>query len=386
MTKRWTYLSGLAAAGLATIGLAACGSTASTATSASAAGTNSTDAKTTSGSAAAAAVAPFLAPPTKLLVTRPLKRRPPVEKAVFLSNGIAITQQLDSGAKAAAAALGWQYSTVSVNQNNPATIPSAMLSAINGGAHVVFVSGTAVAVFKPALAVARQKGTVVIDIASGNPPTPGITAFVNNASQDGPEWGKMVGLGILADAAQNAKTANVLLVTAPVFATILGSTDQAAKQTISSRCPSCSVSTLEISPNDLFGGKAPQDVVSYLQTHPSINYILEDSSLTDPGLTEALKAAGMSGTKVFGVAPVQPQIAAVAAGQETGWVIDPLQVMGWMAVDAAARAVTGSDPTLYNAQGMPSYLLTKANASDPTEVPTDYQQQFKEMWHVAATG
>jgi ABC-type sugar transport system substrate-binding protein len=367
-----------AAIGLAAAGLSGCGGAAATNTGATSSGT-----KTTSNTSVQV-TAPYQTPPTKLLVTKPLKRRPPVEKAVFLSNGIQITQELDSGAASAAKALGWHYSTLSVNQNNPATIPSAMLSAVNSGANVIFVSGTSVAVFKSALAAAKQKHVVVIDIASGNSPTPGITALVNNASQDGPEWGKMVGLGIVANAAKSHTTANVLLVTAPVFQTILGTTDTAAKQTISAQCPKCQVSTLGISPNDLFAGKAPQDIVSYLQTHPGINYILEDSSLTDAGLTDALKAAAMTNIKIFGVAPVQQQLSEVKSGQETGWVIDPLHVMGWMAVDAAARAVTGSDPTLYNSEGMPSYLLTRANASDPSEVPTDYQQQFKEMWHVAS--
>jgi ABC-type sugar transport system substrate-binding protein len=383
MKSGWKHVSAVAATGAAAVVLSVCATSGATTVSRSSSG-HTVIASAASDASSADAATLYMTPPTKLLVTQTLKRRPPVEKAVFLSNGIAITQELDSGAAAAAKALGWHYSTVSVNQNNPATIPSAMLSAINGGAKVVFESGTSDAVFKSALAVAKKKGTVVIDIASGNAPAPGITALVNNASQDGPEWGKMVGLGIVADAGRSRTAANVLLVTAPVFATILGSTDQAAKRAISSRCAKCSVSTLGISPSDLFAGKSPQDVISYLQSHPGINYILEDSSLTDPGLVDALKAAGMSKIKIFGVAPVAQQISEVKAGQEVGWVIDPFQVMGWMAVDAAARAVTGSDPALYNSVGMPSYLLTKANASDPTEVPTGYQQQFKEMWHLAS--
>ena len=368
------------------VALSGCGSTSSSSSTTAAAATaptasTATSARATQSSAAASALAPYLTAPSKLVVTQPLKRRPPAEKAVFLSNGIEIAQQISAGMKAASAALGWQYSTLSVDQNNPATVASDTLTAVNNGANVVFVSATPVAVFKSALAVAKQHGVAVIDVASGNPPTPGITALVNNASRNGPLWGKQLALGALADAAQHKKTAKIVLVTSPIFATILGATDAAAKATVAKQCPSCSFDTLDIPPNDLFAGKAPASVVSYLQSHQDVNYILQDSSLTDPGLVPALKAAGLTGVGIFGVAPLKPQVGEVASGQEAGWVIDPLQVEGWMAVDAAARKFSGGDPAVYNTQAIPSYLLTKANATDPTEVPSDYTQQFKSMWH-----
>ena len=90
--------------------------------------------------------------------------------------------------------------------------------------------------------------------------------------------------------------AKIALVTSPIFATILGATDAAAKVTVAKDCRSCSFDTLDIPPNDLFAGKAPASVVSYLQSHQDVNYILQDSSLTDPGLVPALKAAGLTST------------------------------------------------------------------------------------------
>jgi len=369
---------------LAATGVAACGSTGTTTTQTSATaqgGTATNTAATTRSGSATAELAPSLKPPTALVVNKPLSRRPPVEKAVFLSNGIEIAQQIGQGMQAASQALGWRYSTLTVDQNNPATVASNMLSAINSGANVVFVSATPVAVFARVLPIARQHHTVIIDVASGNPPTNGITALVNNASQNGPVWGKMLALGALADAERRNVTAKILLVTSPVFATILGPTDTAAKSTVAQTCPNCSFATLDIPAGDLFSGKAPTDVVSYLQSHQSVNYILQDSSLTDQGLTAALKPLGLTSLRIFGVAPLQPQVDEVTSGQEAGWVVDPLQVEGWMAVDAAARSFTHDDPTLYNAQGIPSYLLTKANSPGPTEVPTDYQNQFKTIWH-----
>jgi ribose transport system substrate-binding protein len=374
-------LAGLAATA---IGLAACGSSDKTSSSTNAAAATNAAATTASSSSqsgpATNALQPYLKPPTALVVSTPLSKRPAQgKKVVFLSNGIEIAQQIGAGMKAAANVLGWNYKTLSVDQNNPATVTSSMLAAINGGADAVFVSATPSAVFKSALPVAKAKGTAIIDVASGNPPQ-GLTSLVNNAKNNGPVWGKILALGALADAEKAKETAKMVLVTSPIFQTILGPTDATAKETVSQVCPKCSFDVLPIAPNRLFTGKAPSDIVSYLQAHPDVKYVLQDSSLTDQGLVPALKGAGLGGIKIYGVAPLKPQVAAVQAGDEQGWVVDPLQVEGWMAVDAAARASTGDDPKVYNSEGIPSYLLTKANASGPVEVPADYADQFKKMW------
>jgi ABC-type sugar transport system substrate-binding protein len=330
------------------------------------------------------ALAPYLKPPTSLVVNTPLSKTPPKgKKVVLLSNGIEIVQETGKGIEAAAHALGWSYRTSTVDANNPATINSAMLAAIGQGADVVMLTATDVSIYANALAEARKRGTLIIDIASGNKPTDGITALVNNAAQNGPVWGKLVALGVLADAQKAGTEPKIAIVTAPVFDTILGPTNTAAKDTVSQYCSSCSVATVNISANDLFSGKASADIVSYLQRHPDVNYLALAASVVDEGLRPALQAAGLDKVKIFGVAPLGAQMKSLSDGQESGWVADPLNVMGWMAVDAAARAFTKDDPTVYNDVGIPSYLVTKDTAAGGYEVPTDYQNQFKKMWGLA---
>jgi ABC-type sugar transport system substrate-binding protein len=326
-------------------------------------------------------LAPFLTPPTTLTVTGPLSETPPQgKKVVLLSNGIEIVQETGAGIKAAADALGWSFSTITYDQANPATINSSMLAAIGQGADVVMLTATDVSIYSNALAEAKKQGTVVIDISSGNKPTDGVTALVNNAANNGPVWGKIAALGILADAAKAGTDPNIAIVTTPVFETILGPTDTAAEETVKAECPGCSVGSIPIPPNDVFAGKTPADVVSYLQRHPDVNYLLLGASLFDEGLAPALKAAGLDKVKIFGVAPLDGQLNAVADGEEGGWVADPLNVLGWMAVDAAARSFTGDDPTVYNSVGIPTFLITKDTAGTGLQVPTDYQDQFKALW------
>ena len=327
-------------------------------------------------------LAQYLKPTTSLTVNTPLSKTPPKGKSVvMLSNGIEITQLTAAGIKAASEALGWSFSTISVDASNPTTTNSAMLAAVAKGADVVILTATDLSIYSQALAVARQHGTAVIDMASGNKPTPGITALVNNASHT-PVWGKIAALGILADAQKANKDAHVAIVTAPVFDTILAPGNTAVESTVKANCTGCSVGTIPISATDLFAGKTPPDVVSYLQSHPDVNYLMLAFGGFDDGLRPALQAAGFGKVKIFGIAPVETQLQSVVAGQEQGWVADPLAISGWMAVDAAARSFTGDDPSVYDKVGIPTFLFTKKTAGLGTEVPVDYQDQFKKMWGV----
>lgn len=284
---------------------------------------------------------------------------------------------------AASKALQWSFHVVAVDQNNPSTIPSGILSAVNSGADVVIISATPTAVYQSALPTAQARGTVVIDTSSGNTRVPGVAAYVNNAPQSGPVWGRLAGLAAVVDAERAGVAAHAVIATSPVFTTILGPTDAAMRQTIARVCSACSVDTLEVGFGQIVNGQGPAAVVSYLQSHPKVNYVLEDASLLDQGLPQALKGAGLSAVKVVGVAALAPQVASLKAGIEQAWVAISLQVQGWMQVDAAARQLVGDDPTVYDKVAVPSYVITRQKPDMPIDVPADFAEQFKRMWQVA---
>lgn len=367
-----------AALSITALGVAACGSSSSSDKS-------STTKSSGSGAKATAAqhqLAPYLKPPTQLTVTTPLSKKPPTGKSVyFVTNGAPISNENGKGVAAAAKALGWKFKTISVDQNNPSTIASGMLSAINAGADVVFIGATPTAEYKSVLPAAKAKGTLIIDNASGNAPVPGVTAYINNAPASGPAWGKLAALVALANAEKAGTTLHGVIPTSPGFATILGPADATIKATIAEKCPKCTVDTLNIGLGQVFSGKGPAAVVSYLQGHPEVNYILEDASLIDQGLTQALKAASLDKVKVIGITPLGPQVEALKSGAEEAWVAISLQVQGWMMIDAAARKFVGDDPTVYNKVAAPSYVITKDDPNKPIDVPADYAAQFKKMWN-----
>jgi ABC-type sugar transport system substrate-binding protein len=372
--------------------LAAAGCSSSGGSKPAASGTSGSSAAATTSAASAtkaqAALAPYLKAPTALTVTTPLSARPPTGKTVyFLSDGIPISQQISTGIQGASAVLGWNSKVITWNPSNPASINSAMLTAVNAGADAIVFPATDAAALSGGLAAAAQKGVIVIGDATGNPAgTAGITAEVNSALTAGVTWGKLIGLGIAADAEKAGQTAHVVNVTAPVYATVLKPTDDSEAATLKTYCAQCTFNTLDISAQDLFAGKTPQLVVSYLQSHPDTTAIsVRATGLLQPGLTTALKAAGMSKIKVYGDVPLAPQLAELKAGTAAGYAVDPLAVTGWMCVDAIARQLVDKDGAVYTTADTPQWWLTQSTDFDPSAVPLiplDYEAQFKKMWDI----
>jgi len=336
------------------------------------------------------ALAPYLEAATELTVTEPLSSAPPAGKSVyFLSDGSPIAQQIATGIEAAAEALSWQTKVLTYDIANPASANSAMLSAVNEGADaVVFPAMDAVAISE-GLKAAAEKDVVVIGDATGNPPgTPGITAEVNSARTAGKTWGKLVGLGIAADAEKAGEPAKVVEMTAPAYASILEPIDDSVEATIDEFCEGCSYDTLGIAAQDLFAGKGPQLLISYLQSHPDTTAVsIPAAGIMQPGVTAALASAGLTDVKVYGAAPLDTQIEELQAdGPVSGYAVDPLEVTGWMCVDAIAREFVDGTADVYNDADTPQWWITRDTELDGAtapQIPNGYQDAFTEMWGVS---
>jgi hypothetical protein len=210
---------------------------------------------------------------------------------------------------------------------------------------------------------------------------------VNSALTAGVTWGKLIGLGIAADAEKSGKPAHVVNLTAPVYATVLKPTDDSVAATLKTYCSQCTFKNLDISAEDLFSGKTPQLVVSYLQSHPDTTAIsVRAAGLLQPGLTTALKAAGMTKIKIYGDVPLPAQLAELKSGRANGYTVDPLTVTGWMCVDAIARQLVDKDGATYTSADTPQWWLTQDTDFDPSsappQIPFDYAAQFKKMWQI----
>ncbi|NEA36720.1 substrate-binding domain-containing protein [Streptomyces sp. SID13031] len=357
--------------------LTACGSGSETTTGTGASGPTGTKAQT--------ALAAYLQPPTTLPVSTPLSQTPPKGKQVyFLSDGIGLSQSIYSGFEAAAKELGWTAHVQTWEASNPATLNSAMLSAVNAGADAVAFVAMDAAALTEGLKAAQDKKVIVVGAATGNKPgTAGISAEVNSALVAGVTRGKMIGLGISAAAEKSGKAAHVVNVTAPVYASILKPTDDGVASTIKEYCAGCTFDNLNIAAHDLFSGKVPQLVVSYLQAHPDTNTIsIRAAGLMQNGLVAALKSAGLTGLTIYGDSPLDAQIGELQKGEATGYTGNPLVVQGWQIVDAMAREVVDGNGDVYSSADAPEWWLTtdtKLDSGQP-EFPAGYEAQFKKLW------
>jgi ABC-type sugar transport system substrate-binding protein len=302
---------------------------------------------------------------------------------VFLSSGTTPAQLLSKGLASASSALHWNYSATTFNQANPATLISAFQSAIQGGANVVVVQATSSAEYQQLLPMAQSKGVLVIDQASSNSPTPGITALIDNGAANGKSWGNALAAETLANS--GGKPVHAAVVTAPIFGTISDAVSNGYAQALHKKCPQCTSATIPIPAGDIFTGQASKDIISYLQTHPNTGDVVFITSLLDVGARAALNQAGFNSVKIFGNNALAPNVAEIKNGQAVAWLDQPLEVDGWMSMDAAARAMTGGNPGLYYSRPEPTWLLTnKTHFTGNTlpEVPFNYQSQFKKMWKI----
>src|SRR6202034_4228095 len=99
-------------------------------------------------------------------------------------------------------------------------------------------------------------------------------------------------------AATGSKDAgSVLLVNIPDFLILnINATD--FKSSMSQYCPTCSVSQLNIALANI--GTAASTTVSYLRSHPSIKWVVDETDALTVGLASAIKAAGLTGINIIG--------------------------------------------------------------------------------------
>lgn len=384
--RAWIALTLLLVCALA---LAACGSSSSSSSSStSSGGGTETETSETSGSGGSAAVAEaeaelkkFEQLPTKLEVTEELKEKPKAgEKVYFINCGFPSCEQINDGVDAAAKALGWSTTKLPIDQGNPATINSAYQQAVQSGASIIIGGGNLEETFSQGLAEAKAKGIPVIDTNSNNPIGKGIVAKVASTEVMLPIYG-----GLLADQiiSESGGKANVALLHMPIYDNIIAPGFEELKKQLSSACPeTCEVGEITVSFQDFAKQELPNVVVSYLQAHPEVEYLVFGFSTQSEGVVPALTGASLD-VKVTGMFAEPPQQEQIAEGSAIPWTSAPLNLEGWQAVDAAARYLQGMDVKAN--EKLPVWMITKENLKDPSvyaNAPENYPELFESLWKV----
>jgi hypothetical protein len=351
---------------------AGCGSSSN---SSSASSSNASNAGGANVAAAQQVVAQAMQRPSTITVSKPVgKTIPAGKKVVYISCGISVCQLQGQIVATAAKALGWTTSTVTTD-GTPTSVQTAYDTALRQGANAIVTTAALRAEIASKIPQLNAKGVVVSDCCS----TDAVAApFIYNTST--PSQAAVGGKYLAAEVVANSKgKANTLYVNIPAF-TILSSLGSTFKSAYKQYCPSCGYDSIDVSLTQL--AHAPNLIVSYLRSHPSVNYVaLSVANQLDAGLPAALSAAALSHVKIVGQGGGPTDFQYVASGQELALLPFDYYNVDYQMVDALARHFAGAHVQL---TPPPQWLVTKANlpASQGSLFPNvpGYESQFMKLW------
>jgi ribose transport system substrate-binding protein len=375
---------------LACAGVAACSSSGGSSPASSSAATSASASSNANGQALANILGPVLNEPTGIGVTTPLSKPAPKGiKVVGLDDGIVDENLYYQGMAAAAKVLGWSFSTQSINDSDLQTVISAATSAINAGAKAVVMVSELQSTIDKVLPLANQHHAVILDTISSNSAHPG-QILASTENHEFFTQGRYVIAAILQQADAAGQVAHIGETWIPQFATGLIPEENGAKQVLAQYCPKCTMDRINVSLEDVQNGAYVQDIASYLQTHPDINYLFATNAFFVNGLVPALKQAGIPIPKIVGTEPTAANFSALKTGAAQEWFYVPQQVLGWVWTDELARYFTGGDYNIWNTTAFdPQWLMTDQNVQQVPDVndlepPLGYQALFEKLWGVSS--
>jgi ribose transport system substrate-binding protein len=344
------------------------------------------------GTDAATRVETFRQPVTELPLNDPIAVEPGVS-LFYVQCGVPVCAEIATGIEGGAAAAGWEYDTAS-HQDTPDTVASAFDAAIAAAPDVVMTSGNPREWYAPQLATLQEMGIPVVAWSVPEPFEPGDGIDVNLLTNDDYYFYGM----LMADyATVTSESQDILFVGLPTFP-VLSTVQQGFEDEIATACPDCSVDVVEVAVTDI-GTNLPGTIVSELQSNPDLDMIIYAFGGMLFGVPEAIEAAGLSdqavGVSQAGgpmnftyIANGQHQVAEVGLASE---------LIGWRAIDAAARILAGDGPGRVEtpeaavveghpdilASGLPLQILEADSIADPAALwpgVEGFQEQYIELW------
>jgi ribose transport system substrate-binding protein len=366
------------------VALAACSSSSSTSTSSSAASTGSASSSTVAEASAAATKA--LATPTTITQTMPLSGKVPTGKSIiFASDGLAATERIATGVHEAANAIGWSYSEVHYDAANPATLESALLTALAKKPSAVAEAGSPQSTFGTSTIAAYKAANIPIILGSVAPITLGNPIY---GSPAGAASEQVVGKDLADWFISNSGGKGKALLENYTSAPVLNVFRDAFLAEVKALCPGCSTKVVAVTQADVDAGTLITKVIAAARTNPSYKYVFFDNGQFADGILSALSSAGLSGLTIGGRSIDPYGKSAIAAGTEAVWTGQSYYAEGEAIVDVALRTILG-EPGSSNDDVIPVQLITKANVAQMTgqfyNFPTSSLEQYEKLWGVPTT-
>jgi ribose transport system substrate-binding protein len=325
-------------------------------------------------------LAQYLHAPTRIGDSTPFPSAPPKGKTfVDVRCDIPECQLIAEGAQAAATALGWNFKSVPFQLANPASLVAAMKTALQYHPIAISFSGLPEAVWQSEVPAYSAAHVAIIPLSVGpTQPSPAIPGAIGG-SADTQLQGRILAAWFISSSNGHG---HALLANVPGIGALktVGTEFQTA---VAQNCPGCSVTTIQVSVSQFSTDGGVSAVVSALQKDPSLKYLVTEQGGTDQGLPAALSGAGLSDIQIAGAYASSTAIGYLRDGTAAGFVYEPRRATGWMAVDIAALYSLGIKPAtagLIPIQFLTKDTVTATSAAD--ELPSNYQAEYKALWHV----
>jgi ABC-type sugar transport system substrate-binding protein len=360
------------ALGAALVAASGCGSDSDGASAASGGGANVTEAQALADKASTR--------PTVLDLGKPVgKEIPAGKKIAFISCGVEACEIQGDIIKKGAALLGWTAETIGTD-GSPEQLQNAFQTALRQGADAVILNAVTRSVVAKQLAEAQKQGVPFVTLSSVEKPGDGILANIADTRNSG-RIGELLAAKIVSDSEGEA---NTLYVNISAFQILKALGDQ-FKSSYKKYCPDCEYGSIDI-PATSLGKDAPDRIVSYLRSHPQVNYVvLSVSNALGAGLPAALRAAGLADkVKIIGQSADTQTFQDLQAGNIKAVVPYDYYTVDYLMLDALARHFAGVP---VEDQAPPLWIVTADNMpAGATEglvpVVENYQDQFKKVWGI----
>lgn len=316
--------------------------------------------------------------PTEITQSTPIEGEiPPGKNITFISCGVEACAVQGPILKEAASKLGWNVTEVGTD-GSPEKVQGAFDAAIRDGADAVIVNAADKDQLAKQLKDAEAAGVEFATCCSLGEQGTDFMFNIATPEQNAP-IGEMLAAKVVQDSGGDA---NAVYVNVSAFA-ILAAVGDTFKQKYAELCADCKLDTLDV-PLTAIGKDVPDRIVSYLRSHPDVNYVvLSEAGSTAPGLTAAIRAAGLTDkVKIVGQGGNEAVYQEVKQGSILAVVPTALYSYDYGMVDALARKFAGAKVEETSPE---FWLMTKENAPATLDGPAfpiveDYQAQWSELW------
>jgi ABC-type sugar transport system substrate-binding protein len=316
--------------------------------------------------------------PTSIGIADPIGKPVPTgKKIVFISCGVEACEIQGNIIKQGAADLGWTASTIGTD-GSPEQLQNAFKTALRQGADGIILNAVNRAAVAKQIEEAKQKGVAFVTCCSMESPGDGILQNVAGKANSA-RIGENLAAKIVSDSGGKA---NTLFVNISAFQ-ILQALSQQFGSSYKQFCPGCGYASLDI-PITSVGKDAPDRIVSYLRSHPQVNYVmLSVSNALGAGLPAALRAAGLADkVKIVGQSADTQTFQDLQANNIKSVVPFDYYRVDYLMLDALARHFAGAPVQ----QALPPVWIVTADNMPASAtkglfpVVESYRDEFKKIW------